>query len=148
MNSIFPLPDSRFHLLKMNREYFSNQGCNQTRTLTVLLTCLCLIRVWPFFSRREKTFPGVPPVITAHTSRGSSLAVWEQQEGDAACCNPAAGPGLLTVTKWALWRLKPWEYRGQRMTVTRCTGWKWGFSHTHRHTQYSATENMRKYSEH
>lgn len=62
---------------------------------------------------REETFPGVSPVITAHTSRGSSLAVWEQQEGTAACCNPAAGPGLLTVTKWALWRLKPSEYRAK-----------------------------------
>lgn len=64
----------------------------------------------------------------------SPLAGWEQQEGAAAYCTPAAGPGLLTVTKCALWRLKPWEYRDQRMTVTRCTGWKWGISQTHPHT--------------
>lgn len=62
--------------------------------------------------------------------RSSSLAVWEQQEEVTAYCNPAAGPGLATVKKWALWRLKPWEYWDQRMTVIRCTGWKWGCLHT------------------
>lgn len=68
----------------------------------------------------------------SQTDRIKHLLTASSTEAVAACNTPAAGSGLLISTKWALWSLKPSDSRGQNVTVTYWSGWKWGKTHTHR----------------